>query len=73
MIHVEGCWVMTPCRDVVGYQRFGAPCFLSLQAAVNDTGTGYIAAMVPSPMWAHDHIQRVKVKHLMLSVLLPPP
>jgi len=24
-------WVVTPCSDVVGYQRFGRPCYLLLQ------------------------------------------
>jgi hypothetical protein len=24
-------WVMTPCSDVAGYQRFGGPCCLHLQ------------------------------------------
>jgi hypothetical protein len=30
-ITVEDFRVVTPCSDVVGYQRFGAPCFLHLQ------------------------------------------
>jgi len=29
-IQVVVFWVMTPCSDVVGYQRFGAPCWLRL-------------------------------------------
>jgi hypothetical protein len=30
-IQVAVFWVMTPCSDVVGYQRFGEPCCLHLQ------------------------------------------
>jgi hypothetical protein len=28
---VEVFWVVTPCSDVVGYQRFGGTCCLHLQ------------------------------------------
>jgi hypothetical protein len=28
-------WVMTPCSDVVGHQRFGGPCCLHLQGEVD--------------------------------------
>jgi len=27
-------WVVTPCSDVVGYQRYGGPCCLHLQGEV---------------------------------------
>jgi hypothetical protein len=27
-------WVVTPCSDVVGYQRFGGPCCLHVQSEV---------------------------------------
>jgi hypothetical protein len=27
-------WVVTPCSDAVGYQRFGGPCCLHLQSGV---------------------------------------
>jgi len=29
-IQVEVFWVVTPCTDVIGYQRFGGPCYLIL-------------------------------------------
>jgi hypothetical protein len=33
-IQVEVFWVVTPCCVVVGYRRFGVPCYLSLQVEV---------------------------------------
>jgi len=30
-IHVEIFWIMTPCHEVVEYQRFGGPCWIYLQ------------------------------------------
>jgi len=30
-IHVVFSWVVTPCRDVTGWQRFGGSCYFSLQ------------------------------------------
>jgi hypothetical protein len=33
-IQVEVFWVVTPCSDVVEYQRFGEPCYLHLQGEV---------------------------------------
>jgi hypothetical protein len=36
MIQVVVFWVMTPCSDVVGYQRFGGPCCLHLQGEVSE-------------------------------------
>jgi hypothetical protein len=30
-VQVEDFWVVTPCNDVVGYQRFEGPCCLHLQ------------------------------------------
>jgi len=30
-IQVEVIWVVTPCSDMVGYERFGGPCCLHLQ------------------------------------------
>jgi hypothetical protein len=32
-----GLWVVTPCSDVAGYQRFGRPCCLHLQDEVKWT------------------------------------
>jgi hypothetical protein len=29
-------WVMTPCNDVVGRQRFGGPCCFHLQGEVSE-------------------------------------
>jgi hypothetical protein len=34
-IQVEVVWVVTPCKVVVGYQRFRGPCCLHLQGEVN--------------------------------------
>jgi len=31
VLRVEVFWVVTQCSVVVGYQRFGGPCFLHLQ------------------------------------------
>jgi len=36
-VHVMVFWVVTPCSDVVGFQRFGGPCCLHPQGEVNDT------------------------------------
>jgi len=33
-IHIVVFWVVTPCRDEVGYQRFGGPYSLYLQGEV---------------------------------------
>jgi len=33
-VHVAVFWVVTPCSDVVGYQRFGRPCCIHLQGEV---------------------------------------
>jgi len=33
-IQVVIFWVVTPCNDVVGYQRFGGPCCLHLQNTI---------------------------------------
>jgi len=33
-IEIEVFWVMTPCRDEVGYQRFRTPCRLHIQCVV---------------------------------------
>jgi hypothetical protein len=35
-IQVEVLWVVTPCSDVVGYQRFEGPCCLHLQGEDGD-------------------------------------
>jgi hypothetical protein len=31
MFQVEIFWVVTPCSAVVGYRRFGGPCYLHLE------------------------------------------
>jgi len=33
-IQVEALWVMTPCSDVVGYQRFRGTCCLHFRGEV---------------------------------------
>jgi hypothetical protein len=33
-IQVVVFWVVTPCSDVIGYQRFGGPCCLHRQGEV---------------------------------------
>jgi hypothetical protein len=35
-IQVAVFWVVTPCNDVVGYQRFGEPCCLRLHRDLNE-------------------------------------
>jgi hypothetical protein len=37
-IHVEVFWVVTPYSVVIGYQCFGAPCYLHLQGEINGAG-----------------------------------
>jgi uncharacterized protein YodC (DUF2158 family) len=37
-IQVAVFWVVAPRSDVVGYRRFGGPCFFYLQGAVNGAG-----------------------------------
>jgi len=34
MFQVEVFWVVTPCSEVVGYQRFRGPCCIHLQGEV---------------------------------------
>jgi hypothetical protein len=34
MIQVEVLWVVPPCDVVVGYRRFGEPCYLHIQGEV---------------------------------------
>jgi len=38
----RGLWVVTPCNDVVGYQRFGGPCCLHLQCETANVATSLV-------------------------------
>jgi hypothetical protein len=44
-IHVEVCWVVTPCSVVIGYQRFGAPWYLHLKLKALKGGNGDIKVL----------------------------
>jgi len=44
---------VTPCGNMVRYQRFGGPCCLHSQGEVNDTATGcFEADFLNWPMWS---------------------
>jgi len=42
LFHVEVFWVVTPCRFVVGYRRFGGPCCLQCEVK---TGLIFVTEM----------------------------
>jgi len=45
-IQVAVFWVVTPCRNVVGYQRFGGPCWLHLQGEDGGSKTHRIVGIL---------------------------
>jgi hypothetical protein len=52
MMKINGIvfWVMTPCSVVVGYQRFGGPCYFHLHTEDGSNMTSYhITAQCHNP------------------------
>jgi len=47
VIQVEVSWDLTPCSDVVGYQRFGGPCCFHLYHAVSQPRRPRLESLSP--------------------------
>jgi len=47
MFQVEVFWVVTPCSDVAGYQRFRGPCCIHLQGEDGSSMVPQIVGTLP--------------------------